>query len=249
MSLKILNWNTEANKKFIRAGKPQKVCDLVSSYDADIVCLTEAYSCYMPQGGHTIACQPENRIWGKEGGPRKVFLWCRDEWTDIDDLGSPKLPPGRFVSAKTRLANTEWTIFGMCIPWRDYGKGKGLQQWQGACDYLDALSLEVLPRAKGNPRTILVGDFNLQIPPFTYPPVKRSEQGQRVNQKRKDTFSGWLIPTSGIRKGFIDHVAMSKDLRVESMQFVQRLKQNGKDLIDHDGVFLEIVPDDTKKSG
>lgn len=247
--MRILNWNTEANKKFTGAGKPQKVCNMVSAYDADIVCLTEAYSYYLPQGGHTIMCQPENGIWGEEGGPRKVYLWCRDEWTDVDDIGSPEIPHGRFVSAKTWVARTEWTIIGMCIPWRDYGKRKGFLQWQGACDYLDALRLNVLPRSTDSRHTILVGDFNLQIPPFTYPYVKRSKQGQRVNQKRKDTFSGWLIPTAGIRRGFIDHVAMSQDLRVESMQFVKRLNQNGKDLIDHDGVFLKIAPDDKKTSG
>lgn len=235
--MRILNWNTEANKKLISAGKPQKVCDVVSGFDADIVCLTEAYSHYLPQGGHTIACQPENGIWGEDGGPRKVFLWCRDEWIDVDDLGSPELPPGRFVSAKTRVASTEWTILGMCIPWRDYGKGKGLQQWQGACDYLDALRREVLPGAKDSKRTILMGDYNLQIPPFGYP-----RKGSKVDRKRAATFVGWLIPTSGIRRHFIDHIAMSTDLGVESTQFISKHSADGTQLSDHNGVVLEVAP-------
>ena len=48
------------------------------------------------------------------------------------------------------------------------------------------------------------------------------------------------IPTAGIDRRFIDHIAMSKDLRADSMQFVSRFDADGTELSDHNGVFMVI---------
>lgn len=235
--MRILNWNTEANKKLIRAGKPQLVRDFLSNQDADVICLTEAFPEYLPEGEHVLCSGISGWGWPEEQGARKVFLWCRNGWTDIDDVGSAELPPGRFIRAKTQIAGLEWTIYGMCIPWHEYGKSRGLPQWQGACDYLDALRLDELPLANDSKRTILAGDFNLQIPPFGYP-----RKGSDVDRKREAAFNGWLIPTSGIRRHFIDHIAMSTDLGVESMQFISKYSADGMQLSDHNGVVIDVAP-------
>ena len=178
-----------------------------------------------------------------------MVLWSRFGWKKIDTIGSPNLPPGRFILATTRADNQNWTIIGMCIPYAHY---RNHEKWgderktfhQGACEYLDALSGEVLPRliqdvfmpySKAPFCSIMLGDFNLQIPPYRYP-----YPGSLVNQKRKAAFDGWLIPTAGISRQYIDHVAMSADLHVTSLQHISRFTADDKQLSDHNGVVIEI---------
>jgi len=81
-----------------------------------------------------------------------------------------------------------------------------------------------------------MGDFNLRIPPQGgYPPTK-----SKVNEKRKAAFNGWLIPTSGIQRTFIDHVAISVDLRVECLRFISKVSPDGRQLSDHNGVCVDV---------
>ena len=134
----------------------------------------------------------------------------------------------------------------MCIPyhgyrnherWGDHRK----RNWQGACEYLDDLRTDILSKSRFKRRTVLLGDFNLQIPPHRYP-GKNTE----VNRKREATFDGWLIPTAGawedpvLDRRFIDHVAHSPDLKAQSMRFFSRIAVDGAKLSDHNGVCLEI---------
>lgn len=249
--MKVLNWNTQADR--LRAGAPkfERVRELIAGYDADVICLTEAYPQAMPDGGHTISSEISGWGWPEDKGARKVVLWSRFGWQDVDTLGSPNMPPGRFIKATTASGYERWTIIGVCIPYAHYRNHEkwGEQRktfWQGACEYLDALSgdylpglirEDFLPYSKEPVRAILLGDFNLQIPPYNYP-YRRSE----VNQKRKETFDSWLIPTAGISRHFIDHVAMSTDLRVNSLQYISRYTPDDSKLSDHDGIYVEIVP-------
>ena len=116
-----------------------------------------------------------------------------------------------------------------------------MKNWQGACQYLDALRDEILPRAGFREGAIMLGDFNLQIPPKTYP-----RPNTLVDQKREATFGGWSIPTAGesddsaLDKRFIDHIALTPEIRVQSMRFVSRFAADGTRLSDHNGVFTEI---------
>jgi endonuclease/exonuclease/phosphatase family metal-dependent hydrolase len=86
-------------------------------------------------------------------------------------------------------------------------------------------------------RTILLGDFNMQIPPFNYP-----YEHSAVNQKRKETFEGWLIPTAGISRHFIDHIAMPSELRVNTLQYISRFDSDDSQLSDHNGVVIDVLP-------
>ena len=240
--MRILNWNTWKAAPGSRNGRFGKVSAIVQGFDADIICLTEAHPETMPSGGQTITSRPGKRGWQAEGGPRKVVLWSRSGWTDVDDFGSAAMPRGRFVRATTILDEAEWTIIGVCIPWRDYPKvapkaERTMALWEGACRYLDALREDVLPALNKRERTILLGDFNLRIPPVGYP-----RAGSEVDQKRQATLAGWLIPTSGIQRRFIDHVAMSTDLRVECLRFISKFAPDGQQLSDHNGVCIDLAP-------
>ncbi len=245
--MRILNWNTQADKLTPGSERFKRVQDHIAEFDADIICLTEAYAELMPGDGQTITS--ELSIWEphESRGARKVVLYSRVGWSRVNKQIDSQLPEGRFVSATTKIEGLVWTIVGMCIPWHGYRTSKSkwgddsLDKWQGACRYLAALRKGILPKQSERQRTILAGDFNLQIPARGYPGAKSD-----VNQQRRLTFSGWLIPTSGIRRHFIDHVAMSTDLRVESMQFVSKYASDGKPLTDHNGVCINLEIDDLR---
>ncbi len=118
-----------------------------------------------------------------------------------------------------------------------------MRQWQGAEIYLDILGSEVLPQDRYRKRSILLGDFNLQIPPG-----KTSRQTKAVSQLCQSTFAGWHIPTAGeisdpaLDKRFIDHIALSKDIELRSMRFISRFAEDSTRLSDHSGVLLEVAP-------
>lgn len=247
--MRILNWNTKWASPDGRGERFDKAKALIEAHDPDIICLTEARPEMMPDGGCTITSELSGAGNMENRGGRKVLLWSRFGWTNVDTLGSSNMPPGRFIKATTRANYEEWTIVGMCIPYAHYRNHKkwGDERkafWQGACEYLDALSGDVLPRliqdvflpySKAPFRAIMLGDFNLQIPPHNYP-YPRSE----VNQKRKEAFDGWLIPTAGISRHFIDHIAMSTELKMESLWYISRFAPDGSELSDHNGVVIDI---------
>ena len=43
---------------------------------------------------------------------RKVLLWSREPWEEIDDVGSELMPPGRFVSGVTQTSLGAVTVIG-----------------------------------------------------------------------------------------------------------------------------------------
>ena len=244
--MKILNWNTQADRLSGGTAKFERLCQLVISHDADVICLTEAFPESMLDGGETVTSNLSE--WKPEArGARKVVLWSRFGWTDVDKRGPKKLPEGRFVRATTTLEGTDLSFLGMCIPYDRYRtkeKRWGIKKkncWEGACEYLDVLREDILTRATFQRKSILLGDFNLQIPPKGYP-----DKNSIVNQKREATFSGWTIPTAGVcgdpalDKPFIDHIALSPDIRSRPPQFFSRFDADGTQLSDHNGVCIEI---------
>lgn len=249
MGIRILNWNTQFASPRGRAGRFAKVKASIASYNPDLICLTEAYPEMMPDSDHTITSELSGAGNVESRGARKVLLWSRFGWSNVDALGSPNMPPGRFIKATTSADYVQWTIIGMCIPYahyRNHAKWGNQRKsfWGGAGEFLDALREEVLPRlseeflpySKNPLNTILLGDFNMQIPPFNYP-----YKGSEVNQKRKATFDGWLIPTAGISRHFIDHIAMSTELRVDALRFISRYDSDETQLSDHNGVVIDIA--------
>ncbi len=248
--MKILNWNTEFVSPRAKSNKFELIRATIAACDADVICLTEAYPESVPDGGYVIKSNQSGRVPAETGGARKVLLWSRKQWSDVDLIGSPGLPEGRFASAKTNSAQgIEWTFVGMCIPYFGYRVNKkywgdeAMRPWQGAEIYLDGLASVVLPQDRYKRRTILLGDYNLHIPPG-----KASRQTKAVSQKCAATFAGWNIATAGelndpaLDKRFIDHVALSKDIALKSMRFISRFAEDGTVLSDHNGVCLDVAP-------
>ncbi len=133
--MRILNWNTQGDKVQPGTTKFAMARELIVSHDADVICLTEAFPESMPDVGHTIMSELSGAGTKENRGARKVVLWSRFGWKNIDTIGTDKLPEGRFVCATTECDGSLINFIGMCIPYRGYRK----RNWQGACEYMDAL--------------------------------------------------------------------------------------------------------------
>ena len=116
VSMTVVNWNVE----WATPGSWSRRDEILSRIDReapDIVCLTESdIRLLSGMPGHTIHSQPD----GVKGidSLRKVLLWSREPWEQVDDFGVDSMPPGRFVSGVTRTPLGDVTILGVCIPYQ-----------------------------------------------------------------------------------------------------------------------------------
>ena len=155
MSLRLVNWNVEWATPASR--RSTEILRRVHEHVPEVVCLTETYDGLMSQDGHTICSQSDYGYTLKEGR-RKVMLWSREPWEQVDDLGIDSMPPGRFVSGVTQTSAGEVAVIGICIPW--FGsrtevrrKLERKMQWEDHGQYLAGLT-EVLRRA--SPKRLIV---------------------------------------------------------------------------------------------
>ena len=232
MSFNIVNWNVEWATS--RSGRTPEILGRIRQRGPEVVCLTESDCCLLSQDGHTICSQPDYG-YGVKGGRRKVVLWSRNPWQQVDDLGSGSLPPGRFVAATTQTSLGPVTFAGICIPWfGSRATGGRKKRWEDHGDYLAGLK-DVLERMSGQ-RLVVAGDFNQLIGSGCRAP-------RELQLALQEAFSSSLtIVTSGLAfegRGSIDHIAVSADLAVESLDAIGNV-QEGKRLSDHFGVFARL---------
>ncbi len=186
----------------------------------------------------------ENRIesdpdygYGHDGNRRKVMLWSKSAWEDIDSIGDRDMPAGRFVSGVTCGVR----FVGVCIPWRDAhvktGK-KNKSPWEDHLAFCAGLR-RVLMRFSGDKTPICVlGDFNQRIP--------RAGQPAHVFEALVQAIpSPFRIITQGIKdsegKSLIDHIAISDGLESEKTVIIPRHSSEGTRLSDHVGVATAII--------
>ena len=163
------------------------------------------------------------------------MLWSRNPWEQADDVGLDSMPPGRFVAGVTRTSLGQVTVIGICIPW--FGsrtRDKRKERWEDHGDYLVGLR-EILER-RGGQRVILMGDFNQVIGPGCRAP-------RELQLALQEAFDPNLaIVTAGLTfqgRGSIDHIALSSELKVESLGAIGNI-QEGRKLSDHFGVFAQV---------
>ena len=114
MSLKLVNWNVEWATP--GSQRTPEILSRVYEHDPQVVCLTETDDGLLSQDGHTICSQCDYGYPIKKGR-RKVMLWSREPWKQVDNVGIDSMPPGRFVSGVTQTSVGEVTVIGICIPW------------------------------------------------------------------------------------------------------------------------------------
>ncbi len=238
MSVTVVNWNVKWATP--RSKRSLEILRRIDEHCPEIICLTETNNRLLHAGGHVIWPQP---YYGYPvvPGRRKVVLWSRHPWRKVDWKGSSALPPGRFVAGTTQSSIGDVTVIGVCIPWRNSRtpKKRGNRRvWQDHLEYLDGLDA-VLDRITHS-RLIVMGDFNQRIG------VVPNGPPDRVRDRLRSVIASRLeIITANI--GFqeskaIDHIAISTDLRAESVGAISNCKDKPKDLSDHFGVFATLTP-------
>ena len=126
----LVNWNVE----WATPGSPRRAGILrrIDRHAPEVICLTETHIGLLSPGGHSIYSQPDYGYPIKEGR-RKVLLWSREPWKNVDDVGIDSMPPGRFVAGVTQASVGEVTVVGVCIPWswsRVRGSGVKRKMWE-----------------------------------------------------------------------------------------------------------------------
>lgn len=112
---KIVTWNVAWTSR--RSKKAKVILERIFQYAPDIVCLTEAHTDFLPtDSGHVITSQAD---YGYQLKPkrRKVILWSKEPWTNVDEVGHMDMPSGRYVSAETTTPAGTIRVHGVCIPW------------------------------------------------------------------------------------------------------------------------------------
>lgn len=196
---------------------------------ADIVCLTEAYQDFFGTEGYTI--DAPFAVQGSQTDRRKVLLWSRQPWRDIDE-GSDALL-GYYLGATTQTDLGPIRVHGLVIPYRFSGVRYGTPKrkvWELHQAYLRALG-GVLPREPH--RTIALGDFNQRIP-RKYQPQHMLDQLQQVILDRLKLATGGII--SGVGKQAIDHICHSHDLDLLSVEALTNVAPDGHLVSDHFGL-------------
>ena len=238
MSLSIVNWNVQFATP--RSRRTPEILSRIDRRDPEIVCLTETHDELLAQGGHAI-CSQADYGYGLQKNRRKVLLWSREPWRQVDDLGIESLPPGRFVSGITQTSVGEVVVIGICIPWfgsrTEARRGSERRlRWQDHEEYLVGLT-EILERVDAK-RLIVMGDFNQAI-----------GRGSRAPRALRLALQEALEPNLRIvtsdlafqgRKN-IDHIALSADWAVDSVDAISNIHE-GRKLSDHFGVAADVSP-------
>jgi endonuclease/exonuclease/phosphatase family metal-dependent hydrolase len=227
--MKILLWNVEWATLDMKRGV--EIQRIYRDFSPDIACITEGYTQFWEKEGNLI-CAEEDYGYAIHNGRRKVMLISKNEWTDVDQIGSISLPSGRYCFGRTFGLN----IHGVCIPWKSAHVTTGQknrQVWQDHLQYLEGLKPIV---ENADSKTIVLGDFNQRIP--------RQYSRTDVYTKLLETFeSNFSIATSGLIKEYdqqaIDHFAYTNDIKIKNIIGIDSHFGNMK-LSDHFGFVIEI---------
>lgn len=228
----VATWNVEWAAAGTRRG--DRVAGILASV-GDVLVVTECTLDVLPPG-HVVTGGSD---WGyrvDDASRRKVALWSRWPWVDVDDVGHPDLPPGRFVAATTATPIGELRIVGVCIPWAGAHVSSGRRdrrQWEDHELFLQALP-EVLAEQPGP--LVVAGDFNQRLP--------RRRQPERVHQLLLDALGDLQVVTAGETDvGFlIDHIAVGDGLATGAPTIIPSRDAVGQ-LSDHHGVGSVVQTD------
>ena len=236
MSLRVVNWNVEWATPSSR--RTPEVLQRIGQHAPEVVCLTETHVNLLPQDGHTICSLPDYGYTIKEDR-RKIVLWSREPWEQVDDVGIDSLPPGRFVSGITQTSLGAVRIVGVCISWfgsRTEARRKLERkvQWEDHEQYLAVLTkvLEDVPVD----RLIVMGDFNQIVGPGS-----RARPELQLALQRAFPSSMTIVTSELAFQGrkSIDHIALSNDFAVEALDVISNIN-DGRRLSDHFGVIADL---------
>ena len=238
MCTTVVTWNVEwaTPRSWSRR---DEILRRIERHQPDVICLTEADVMLLSdKAGHTIRSQPDGVK--ATGNLRKVVLWSRQPWEQVDDYGGASMPPGKFVSGVTSTPLGTVTVVGVCIPfhaartrWTDDGVRR--RAWEDHQQYLVSLA-EVLEGTSPK-RLIVMGDFNQQVGQPGYAPP-RVRDSLRAAIPSHLTIATAALGVAGRR--VIDHIALSEDLAARWLGLIDR-SHGDRELSDHHGIVAELT--------
>lgn len=233
----VATWNVEWARPDGARGR--SVTALLQALHADVLCVSEGVEAILPPGGHVVTSGPDYGYPVREGR-RKVLLWSRRPWSEVDAVGHPAAPPGRFVAGVTETPVGPLRVIGACIPWsmaHVAGGRRDRRPWDDHLAYLAALG-EILARTPPDPPAVLTGDWNQRIPPLRGRPPRRAAEALAA------ALGVFEVVTAGEVGGaggpLIDHIALGPGLdaiRVDGWP----ADAGGSRLSDHSGVAAEVI--------
>lgn len=234
-SLRVVVWNTE----WARAQTPrgQEIARIVRDAAPDIACVTEGFEELLPDHGHLIDSDPDYGYRQHEGR-RKVLMWSQEPWRDVDRVGDPAMPGGRFVAGTTHGPVGPVRVIGVCIPWRDAHVRTGRKDrepWEDHKRFLAGIE-NVLGAERDRPQ-LVVGDFNQRIPRYRTPKPVFELMTEVFAPRFFICTSGELPGTDGLS---IDHLAHTDDLQRDAVDVFPRVTDEGLRLSDHFGLRVDL---------
>jgi endonuclease/exonuclease/phosphatase family metal-dependent hydrolase len=230
-----LTWNLERKRPSSPTGSAAVA--RIAACEPDIAVITEIRLGHLDAlGGFEIA--PESAPPGRfDNDERKVMIWSRSPWRDIDQVGHPDMPSGRFVAGTTATPIGDIRVIGVCIPWHmsDVRSGtKDRKPWEQHRRWLELL--EPLLAGSASLPVIIAGDFNQRVP--------RSPRGNRaMADLLAGVLDGFTTVTAGIVAGCerqgIDHIAINSRLEALSVRGWPS-DDGGVRMSDHDGAFADV---------
>jgi endonuclease/exonuclease/phosphatase family metal-dependent hydrolase len=231
----VATWNTEWRR--VASADAQLLRERLLALSPDIICLTEAYAELFDGEGYFIDSEPDYG-YPIVPGRRKVVLWSREPWHEVDSVGRAGMPSGRFVAGRTSTPAGELRVAGVCIPWREAHVRSGRRDRANWDDHLEYLAgLETLARGWSGP-TIVLGDFNQRIPRATAPAHIYAALESALLGRYQVATSGPLPP---LGRPAIDHVVHSGDFEAQDVTALSNLADDGHRISDHFGVAVRLV--------
>ena len=231
-SLSIVNWNVEWRLPQSRAA--QGLRNRIAEQSPDVICLTESYRTFLPSG-HVIEAEADYGYSIREGR-RKVLLWSRQPWSNIDSVGHAELPSGRFIRGTTETPLGAIDVLGVCIPWAGAHVTSGRRdrrRWEDHLAYLSALA-KVVPVDPS--RLLVVGDFNQRVPRTSSPVAAYGALHEAILSRLRLVTMGTVEP---VACQLIDHIAVSSDLTAQAVHSLSNM-DGELSLTDHVGVVAKL---------
>lgn len=231
----LATWNIEWSKS--SSGSAALMRERLLACDPEIVCITEGYTDFFEGSGHLIEAEADFG-YGYDAKARKAMLWSKRPWTDVDSIGDPAMPSGRFIAGRTESSIGPIDVVGVCIPWRDAHVRSGRRDrnpWQDHLAYLAGLR-RYLQQTRG--QTAIIGDFNQRVP-RTYAPPAVYEALVDCLEPGFTVATAGPLPPDNIPS--IDHIAHSDDLAASDVAMLSNYAPDGKRLSDHFGVSLRLA--------
>lgn len=226
-------WNVQWAKPGSKRGV--LVASALEALSPCLVCVTEGYRDLFPARGSVIASSADYGYIADKNR-RKVLLWSASQWREVDDVGSPNMPSGRFISGITATAIGPTRVVGVCIPWSAAHVSTGRKdrrRWEDHLQFLSGLATVVVNLARDVP-TVLLGDFNQPIPIARQPLAVYSALQSALGRTLK-VHTGRVAQSA---PALIDHIATNDRLKCVSLAV--RMPQNaiGRNLSDHPAITM-----------